>query len=916
MQKIIMSVWGTTFLRLLTARLRFVASLAAIAILAVPVEAIAQASCTPINGAAGALWIGTGGSEFFSVNITTGKATLVSTNATTGANGVNALGYNYTNDLLYYVPNAPANNTTTSVLYYNALANTHNTFSANVTAAPISIAVPNLRRGTTGGGGFFFGGNYYLGLENVGTTNNTESRVYAIPVNAAGIAPAGVGVRRGTAATSAGASPNEWGDYVTDGTTLHSLGNTLTGTGIRYVGYNLATGALTAGPTAITDGINRQVAIDRSNNIFLFTSAAPINFAPYTPNSAAVGTPVNVTTNGTTALNVALNDAAGCVPAKGVIGDKVFYDTNGNGVFDVGEPAFAGVTLQLYDDLNGNGIIDAGETLLATTTTNATGDYQFANLLPGQYLVRVVVAGGPLAGLTGTTGLATVAGDQGGVGARKSATVALNQVGQQNLTVDFAFRGPSLTKTFAPTNIGLGQTSTLTFFVSNPAGVGLTTFSFTDTLPAGLAVGTGAVGGTCTGGTVTATAGTNLITVANRTVAAGATTCTITVPVTTSATPSVGACPLAANTNNTGNITGTNAILNQVTAQCLRVTPSVNKAFLTGLAIGGTAQLRFTVTSTAASATQTFSFTDTLPAGLVVGTGGITSTCTAGTSTATPGTNSIVVSNYQIITGSATCTIDVPVTTANTPTVGVCPQANNTNGTANFSALANLGAVVTNSVGGGGTSTTGACVTVVAAVPTLNKAFAAALPAGGTTQLVFTITQPATNPTQSLSFTDTLPAGLRVAAVPNVGGTCTGGGVTATALAQTIVVTNRQIVNPATTCTIQVDVTTAAAPTIGSCPSANNTNGNAAISATTNITAAIANSAAGGGTSTTGACVSVPGTDVSVAIIGLAATAAPGAVLSGTITCTNIGAATAVNATCVASPGVPAGATVTTGACT
>ena len=54
---------------------------------------------------------------------------------------------------------------------------------------------------------------------------------------------------------------------------------------------------------------------------------------------------------------------------------------------------------------------------------------------------------------------------------------------------------------------------------------------------------------------------------------------------------------------------------------------------------------------------------------------------------------------------------------------------------------------------------------------------------------------------------------------------------------------------------------------------------------------------------------------MAVAITGLPVTASPGAVLSGTITCTNTGAAIATNASCVASAGVPAGATVTTGVC-
>ena len=44
-----------------------------------------------------------------------------------------------------------------------------------------------------------------------------------------------------------------------------------------------------------------------------------------------------------------------------------------------------------------------------------------------------------------------------------------------------------------------------------------------------------------------------------------------------------------------------------------------------------------------------------------------------------------------------------------------------------------------------------------------------------------------------LEFGDVLLAGLAIAATPNVGGTCTGGTVTATAGGSTIVVASRQV---------------------------------------------------------------------------------------------------------------------------
>src|SRR4029079_13132978 len=80
-------------------------------------------------------------------------------------------------------------------------------------------------------------------------------------------------------------------------------------------------------------------------------------------------------------------------------------------------------------------------------------------------------------------------------------------------------------------------------------------------------------------------------------------------------------------------------------------------------------------------------------------------------------------------------------------------------------------------------SVTDSCVTVNPKTPGLIKSFSpTSLLSGGTTTLTFTVTNPAvSNPAQTVSFTDTLPSKLQVAAIPNVGGTCTGGTVTAAA---------------------------------------------------------------------------------------------------------------------------------------
>lgn len=60
------------------------------------------------------------------------------------------------------------------------------------------------------------------------------------------------------------------------------------------------------------------------------------------------------------------------------LGDKVWYDADTDGIQDAGETGVSGVTVTLYNN--------AG-TAIATTTTDANGNYLFANLAAGDYSV-------------------------------------------------------------------------------------------------------------------------------------------------------------------------------------------------------------------------------------------------------------------------------------------------------------------------------------------------------------------------------------------------------------------------------------------------------------------------------------------------------------------------------------------------
>ncbi len=73
------------------------------------------------------------------------------------------------------------------------------------------------------------------------------------------------------------------------------------------------------------------------------------------------------------------NVDAGIVSDKAALGDRVWLDTNGNGIQDAGENGIAGATATLF--------AANGTTVLATAITDADGRYYFQNLDPGNYVV-------------------------------------------------------------------------------------------------------------------------------------------------------------------------------------------------------------------------------------------------------------------------------------------------------------------------------------------------------------------------------------------------------------------------------------------------------------------------------------------------------------------------------------------------
>ena len=113
----------------------------------------------------------------------------------------------------------------------------------------------------------------------------------------------------------------------------------------------------------------------------------------------------------------------GYVP-PGVIGDYIWFDSDGDGVQDAGEGGIGYVTVRLCSDANCN-------TELAKTQTDSDGYYSFGNLNDGTYYVQVVSSTLP-------SGVAPTY-DLDGTGTPHITAVTLSG-GGSNLTADFGYR--------------------------------------------------------------------------------------------------------------------------------------------------------------------------------------------------------------------------------------------------------------------------------------------------------------------------------------------------------------------------------------------------------------------------------------------------------------------------------------------
>jgi Domain of unknown function (DUF4214) len=526
---------------------------------------------------------------------------------------------------------------------------------------------------------------------------------------------------------------------------------------------------------------------------------------------------------------------------------------NSNRLFD-GPLAAAALPPQMSKGFNPTSIaLNTGTSTLTFTITNQNGGTSntgiaFTDNLPAGLVVATptIISNNGCGGIvTAGPGSTQVSFSGGTLLAATNCNITVNvagtTAGQKNNNVqvtsnegggNFAAAGilivapPTISASFGTGSIPVGGSTSLGFTITNPntdpiqnrvntsTGVhptvnNLTGVGFTDALPSGLVVSTpNGQMGTCGGGTITATQGSNMISLSGATL------------------PAQGSCTFSANvtatsagnkTNSTGPVTsneGGNGAANTAAAVIVVAPPSIAKAFNpTTIPLNTTTTLTFTITNPPANtvALTGVGFGDTLPTGLTVANSTV-ATC-GGTLTTTAPTG--ISLTGATINANSQCQFNVTVTGA--------AAGNYTNTT---------GAVTSTN---GGTGNTATANLVVAAPPTITKAFGAAtIPLNGTTTLTFNIANPNGTALTGIAFTDTLPAGLVVATPNNLSNTC-GGTATATAGLGTVSLANGSLTSNAN-CTMSLNVTGATAGVKNNTVQVTSTEGGAGNTSNASIT--------------------------------------------------------------------------------
>ncbi|MEL6814022.1 MAG: SdrD B-like domain-containing protein [Cyanobacteria bacterium J06598_3] len=318
------------------------------------------------NAAYSLVYSGQGGS-IVAVHVESGTSVPLTTSALNTANGLST---DFSTRQVYY----GAGN---SLYAWSPLTDTHVVVDNNISSY-ISRPLP-ANFSLSSGGAAFFDGSAYQGSDIASGGIFEIFKIDFVPGSGGltidSVTPVGIDdlVQNGTLTNS----PN-WGDFIIDDFgVITANGNG----GQGYWGYDLNTDVFT--DLVESFGANSQLAKDGQGR--LWALGAGVVFQVEASGNSLIEIPgTRNSTPGHTSF-----DGAECVVGDSTIGDRVWEDTNGDGVQDPGENGISNVTVDLFWDLNGNGVIDGNDPLLDTRTTNIFGNYDFDELIFGNYIVQV-----------------------------------------------------------------------------------------------------------------------------------------------------------------------------------------------------------------------------------------------------------------------------------------------------------------------------------------------------------------------------------------------------------------------------------------------------------------------------------------------------------------------------------------------
>ncbi len=211
---------------------------------------------------------------------------------------------------------------------------------------------------------------------------------------------------------------NNDGDFADTGEGT-AIANTTTAGGGLYSFTNLAAG-------------NYQVVFGNSDGVTTYTRTI-IDSAVATD---ATDSDAAIATGRTGTYTLALGDNNQTVDAGLFIpislGDRVFYDVDGDGVQDVAEVGISSVTITVVW-LGPDGVLGGGDDQTFTTTTGANGIWSVTNLPPGNFQITSATPPNGLTTLTDSL-------DNGLLSATNPVTISTTS-GINRTDIDFGFRG-------------------------------------------------------------------------------------------------------------------------------------------------------------------------------------------------------------------------------------------------------------------------------------------------------------------------------------------------------------------------------------------------------------------------------------------------------------------------------------------